>query len=134
MIGRAVSAGILACIPMFLQLLLCSVGLVGMGIVLVAAGPGNALALWFGTAGVGLFATPGMYIYICLFTGVAAIYPSFYISLSLISAFPVFCRFFFFFYYILVCSRLLNLREIVEGLYFFFSLSVSMCVCVCVCL
>ena len=60
MIGRAVSAATLVCVPMFLQLLLCCVALVAVGTALVVSGPGNVLGLWLGTAGVALFATPSM--------------------------------------------------------------------------
>jgi MFS family permease len=85
MIGRAISAATLVCIPMFTQLLLCSVALVTMGVVLVACPPGNALALWFGTAGVGLFATPAMPGFIAWSGDYAPITP-FFMNLSLCAA------------------------------------------------
>ena len=85
MIGRAVSAFILICVPMFLQLLLCSLALVVMGTVLAVSSPGNVLALWFGTAGVGLFATPSMPGFIAWSGDYAPITP-FFMNLSLCAA------------------------------------------------
>lgn len=85
MIGRAVSALILICVPMFLQLLLCSLALVVTGAVLAISSSGNVLALWFGTAGVGLFATPSMPGFIVWSGDYAPITP-FFMNLSLCAA------------------------------------------------
>ncbi|KAK7092101.1 major facilitator superfamily domain-containing protein 4A-like isoform X2 [Littorina saxatilis] len=85
MIGRAVSALTLACVPMFLQLLLCSFALVAMGTVLVASPRSNVVALWFGTAGVGLFATPSMPGFIAWSGDYAPITP-FFMNLCLCAA------------------------------------------------
>ena len=60
MVDRAFSVLTFFCVPLFLQLDISCILLVIMSLIMTTADRDSLVALWFGTAGVGLFATLGM--------------------------------------------------------------------------